>query len=287
MRIAVTGHTGQVTRALQALEDVDVVALARPGLDLLRPETILPALRDANADAIVNAAAYTAVDRAESDEAAAFSCNEAGARAVAAAAAALGKPLIHLSTDYVFDGAKGAPYVETDAPNPLNVYGRSKLAGERAVAAEHERALILRLSWIYGPHSANFVRTMLRLARERDEVSVVDDQLGMPMASTDIAAAIVTVARNLGADTGFGLFHASTNDSATWAAFAEVIFTASRRHGGPSARVRRISTAAFGAAAVRPADSRMDGSRLKAVHGVVLPGFSTCLDLVVASILRE
>jgi dTDP-4-dehydrorhamnose reductase len=286
MRIAVTGRNGQVTRALQALDGVEVVALARPELDLVRPETILPALRDANADVIVNAAAYTAVDRAETDEAAAFACNEAGAGAVAAAAAVLKKPIIHLSTDYVFDGAKRAPYVEADAPNPINVYGRSKLAGEHAVAAAHDQTVILRLSWIYGPHGANFVRTMLRLAADREEVAVVDDQRGMPMASPDIATAIATIARNLDAGAGYGLFHASTADSATWADFADAIFAGSHHRGGPSARVRRISSAEFGAAAARPADSRMRGAHLEAVHGVALPGYSASLDACVASILR-
>lgn len=287
MRIAVTGRNGQIAQALQALKGVEVVSLARPSVDLLRPETMLPALREANPAIVVNAAAYTAVDRAERDEAAAFACNDAGAGAVAAAAAALGTPLIHLSTDYVFDGAKGAPYVESDATNPINVYGRSKLAGERAVAAANDRAVILRLSWIYGPRGANFVRTMLGLARERDEVSVVDDQRGVPMASTDVAGAIAAIARNLASGSGQGLFHASASDSATWAEFAEAIFATSRRLGGPSARVRRISSAEFGAAAARPADSRMDGAHLSAVHGVVLPGFSASLDGCVAAILQS
>ncbi|MGE0742033.1 MAG: dTDP-4-dehydrorhamnose reductase [Hyphomonadaceae bacterium] len=290
MRIAVTGARGQVATALQSLKGIDVVAYARPDLDLAIPSTVAPILRAGSPDVIVNAAAYTAVDRAEQEASEAFAINEAGARAVAEAAAGLGVPLIHLSTDYVFDGAKPAPYVETDAPNPQSVYGASKYAGERAVMQAHARAVIVRASWVYAPHGNNFVRTMLRLAGERDAVRVVADQRGMPMAAPDIAEALARVARNLvdAPERGnlHGLFHLGGEGDTTWADFAEATFAGSAARGGPSARVERITTAEFGAPAPRPPNSRLDGAKLEAAHGVRLPHWRTSLDRVLDTILR-
>lgn len=274
LRLAVTGARGQIARALQefAAPGLTPVALARPALDLAAPETILPALRAATPDVIVHAAAYTAVDKAESDAETAFAINEAGARAIAEAAAALDTPLIHLSTDYVFDGAKRAPYLETDAPNPINRYGASKLASERAVAA-YARSAIIRLSWVHAPYGANFVRTMLRLAIERAEISVVADQIGRPMAAREIAASLIRIARNL-ADAPthkqFGLFHLGGADAASWADVAEAAFAASARLGGPSARVRRITTTEYPTPAARPLYGVLDGVKLHAAHGVRL-----------------
>lgn len=289
MRIAVTGAHGQVSRALQALDGADVVAVGRPVLDFATPEGVAPALRAASADVIVNAAAYTAVERAEAEPDLAFAANEAGARAVAEAAAALDVPLIQLSTDYVFDGRKAAPYVETDAPNALNVYGASKLAGERAVMTAHPRAAIVRVSWVYSATGNNFVRTMLTLARDRDEIEVVSDQIGLPMAAPDIAANLVRIAENLTttqrADQ-YGLFHLSGEGEASWADVAEQVFARSRALGGPTAQVRRIPSSARASAAQRPANSRLDGAKLRAVHGAALPDWRASLDACVTAILR-
>lgn len=289
MRIVVTGTQGQIAQALQecASPDVEIVRVARPLLDLSEPASILPALRAAAPDLIINAAAYTAVDLAEANRDAAFAVNEAGARAVAEAAATLNAPIIHLSTDYVFDGRNSKPYVEGDAPAPINVYGASKRAGEIAVADATPKHLILRLSWVYGPHAANFPRTMLRLARERDAVRVVADQIGHPMSATMVAPALIAIAHNLlRPDARYGLFHLGGEGETSWADFAESIFAESKARGGPHARVERITTAQFGAPAPRPARSVLNGAALLAAHGVSLPHWRTPLGDVVARLLR-
>lgn len=199
MRLAVTGKNGQVVSALQALAsaELEIVALGRPELDLAQPETVLKALRAVKPDAVVSAAAYTAVDKAESEPDIAFAVNRDGARAVAQAASDIGIPVIHLSTDYVFDGTKATAYVESDPTGPTSVYGRSKLEGERAVAEATGNYAVLRTAWVYSEYGNNFVKTMLRLSENRDEINVVADQFGCPTSANDIAAAIVAIARKL------------------------------------------------------------------------------------------
>lgn len=274
MRLVVTGREGQVVRAViaQAGPGLDVVALGRPELDLSQPGTLAQALRDARPDALVNAAAYTMVDKAE-EEALAALINGEAAGALAQAAAALGVPIIQISTDYVFDGTKASPYVETDPVAPVNAYGRSKLAGERAVAAANPRHAILRTSWVYDGQGKNFLKTMLRLAETRDELSVVADQTGAPSWAPDIATAVIAVARNLVADGGArraGVFHMSGAGETNWAGFAEEIFRLSAASGGPSARVRPIATVDYPTPARRPANSCLNCDRLEAVHGARL-----------------
>ncbi|RUV09947.1 dTDP-4-dehydrorhamnose reductase, partial [Mesorhizobium sp. M7A.T.Ca.TU.009.01.3.1] len=194
MRLVVTGRDGQVAASLleagQAAAGVEVIAIGRPQLDLARPDTVIEAIAAAKPDIVVSAAAYTAVDQAEDEPDLAFAVNAAGAGEVAQAASRLGVPVIHLSTDYVFDGTKDAAYVETDATAPRSVYGASKLAGEQAVASANPRHLILRTAWVYSPFGKNFVKTMLRLAADRDEIAVVADQWGNPTSALDIADAI-------------------------------------------------------------------------------------------------
>ena len=200
MRIAVTGRQGQVARALierGGAVGVKILPLARPDVDLALPETIPAALAAVQADLVINAAAFTAVDLAEAQSERAFAINHRGAEAVAAAAASLKIPIVQLSTDYVFDGTLDRPYVESDPVNPINVYGRSKLAGELAVAAAQPNHVILRTAWVYSPFGKNFVRTMLSLAGKRSEVSVVADQFGAPTNALDIADGILVVARHL------------------------------------------------------------------------------------------
>jgi dTDP-4-dehydrorhamnose reductase len=267
------------------------VPLGRPELDLAQPSaSIVQVLKAASPDVIVSSAAYTAVDRAESEPELAFGINERGAAAVAEAAEDLGIPLIHLSTDYVFDGAKPAPYVESDAPAPAGVYGASKLAGERAVLAAHANTAVLRTAWVYSPFGANFAKTMLRLAGDRDEVSVVADQLGNPTSALDVAEAILRVAANLHADPApalRGIFHMTASGEATWADFAEVIFSASAAADGPSARVRRISTAQYPTPAKRPENSRLDCSKLESTHGVRLPDWRASTEAVIRRLVLE
>jgi dTDP-4-dehydrorhamnose reductase len=285
MRIAVTGRSGQIVRSLIERGTAvghEVIALARPALDLSVLESIAPALEAAAPDLIVSAAAYTAVDRAESECEQAFAVNGAGAGAVAQAARELDVPLIHISTDYVFDGMLDRPYAESDPTGPTSLYGASKLAGEQAVLAAHgDNSAILRVAWVYSPFGANFVKTMLRLAVERDEVGVVADQIGNPTSALDIADGVLRVAENLaedGAPALRGLFHMTAGGEASWADFAEAIFAASAAQGGPSATVRRIGTADYPTPARRPANSRLDSSRIAGAHGVVLPPWRHALE---------
>lgn len=288
MRIAVTGREGQVARSLierAAASRQDVIPIGRPQLDLAGdPEAICRTLRDVSPDVIVSAAAYTAVDRAETEREMAFAANERGAEAVAMAAAELDVPLIHISTDYVFDGSKPTPYVEDDPPSPTSVYGASKLAGEQAVLAAHPNTAVLRTAWVYSPFGANFVKTMLGLAADRNEVAVVCDQLGNPTSALDIADAILRIASNLAASDDSrtrGVFHMTARGQASWADFAEAIFAASAGAGGPTARVRPISTAEYPTPAKRPANSRLNCDKLKQAHGVELPEWQMALPAVV------
>jgi dTDP-4-dehydrorhamnose reductase len=291
MKLVVTGVHGQVARALveRAPPGAVVVPLGRPQLDLADAAGIAPALAQAGADLVINAAAYTAVDKAETERDAAFAVNATGAGAVAAAARALGLPLIHLSTDYVFDGAKPAPYVETDPTGPTGVYGASKLAGEAAVMAAHPGAVIARTAWVVSPFGNNFVKTMLRLAATRDEIGVVADQIGNPTSALDIADALWQVATNLlahPADPALsGLFHLTGSGEASWADLAGEVFAASARHGGPVARVRPIGTADYPTPARRPANSRLDCAHLAHVHGVRLPDWRASVDTLVTRLL--
>lgn len=292
MRLVVTGLTGQVSCALQAAtgQGIEVIAAGRPGLDLLHPGGIAARLAALRPDVVVNAAAYTAVDLAETERDAAFAVNGAGAGAVAQAAAQLGVPVIQISTDYVFDGTMNRPYRETDGVAPANVYGHSKLAGERAVAAATDNHAILRTSWVYAAEGKNFVATMLRLAETRDEIGVVSDQHGAPTFAPDIADAVIAVAQNLVAEPQNrrlrGIFHMTGAGETTWAGFAEAIFTEAKLRDLPQARVRQIRTADFPTPARRPANSRLDCRLLSSAHGITLPDWRNalhrCMDMVAA-----
>lgn len=277
MRIAVTGQAGQVVLALleRAPAGVEVITLGRPGLDLEILATIAPAITASRPDVVVNAAAFTAVDLAENQEETALLVNGRAAGEVAMAAKALNVPVIQISTDYVFDGRFEGPYREDNPVGPISAYGRSKLAGERAVAAATDNHVILRTAWVYSPFGKNFVRTMIRLAADRSEVGVVADQSGCPTNALDIADAILAVARNLVARPSDaklrGVFHMAAAGEAVWADVAEVIFTELTATGHAPVRVKRISTSDYPMPAQRPANSRLDSSRLEAVYGVRLP----------------
>jgi dTDP-4-dehydrorhamnose reductase len=228
---------------------------------------------------LVSAAAYTDVNKAESEPDVAECINGQAAGLLAARARALGIPIIHLSTDYVFDGEKPGPYRENDPLNPLSAYGQSKAKGEQAVAAAHPRHVIVRTSWVYSPFGRNFVRTMLDIARRHPEIRVVSDQVGNPTAAADIATAILSVARQLRGDDDqrYGLFHMSATGTASWAEFATAIFKASAERGGPSARVVPISTAEYPTPAKRPRNSRLDCSKIANTYGITLPDWRTSL----------
>ncbi len=282
MRIVVTGKSGQVATALAeraAAQGIELSAVGRPEFDLTNAEAGLSAIADARPDVIVSAAAYTAVDKAESDQANAEVVNATGPGVVSRLAAELGIPIVHLSTDYVFDGSKSSPYVENDPTNPLGVYGQTKLAGEQAVAAAAPLHVILRTAWVYSPFGNNFLKTMLRVGAERAKLRVVDDQRGNPTSALDIADAVIAVARNLlerPTDASLrGIFHLAGRGEASWAGFAAEIFAVSGALGGPSSRVARITTAEYPTPAKRPANSRLATDKLQRFHGVVMPDWQT------------
>ncbi|KQN74784.1 dTDP-4-dehydrorhamnose reductase [Devosia sp. Leaf64] len=294
MRLLVTGKTGQVVTALierGAATGIDIVALGRPEFDMANAQAGMDAIAAAKPNAIVSAAAYTAVDRAESDEAAAEAVNATGPGVVAGIAAQLGVPVIHLSTDYVFDGSKPEPYVETDPTNPLGVYGRTKLGGEQELTAATPNHAILRTAWVYSPFGNNFLKTMLRVGADRPELRVVADQLGNPTSALDIADAVLQVARNLIEQPDNhelrGVFHMVGTGEASWADFATEIFAISKQLGGPSPNVSRITTDEYPTPARRPANSRLNASKLQNIHGVALPAWQTSTRATIARLLAS
>lgn len=286
MRLLVTGRTGQIARSLAERapqHDVDVVLLGRPDIDLEQPETLGAAIAAHKPDIIVSAAAYTAVDKAETERDLAMAINAKAPGAIGAIAAELDVPVIHLSTDYVFPGDKASPYVETDPTGPNSVYGLSKLEGERALIAATPNHLILRVAWLYSPFGANFVKTMLRLAGDRDEISVVADQHGNPTSTLDVADAILRASSQLGTGDAAkrGVFHLVAEGEANWAEFATEIFKCSERHGGPSAKVIPITSAGYKTAAQRPANSRLATDKFQQAFDTRLPHWRQSLDQVV------
>ncbi|HET7404333.1 MAG TPA: dTDP-4-dehydrorhamnose reductase [Usitatibacter sp.] len=293
MRVLVTGRAGQVgaevARALQGF--AEVIAHDRSTLDLADPDQVVARVREARPDAIVNAAAYTAVDQAESDAESARRVNAIGPGVLAEEARRAGAVLIHYSTDYVFDGTKAAPYVETDATNPLGAYGRTKLEGERAIAASGCDHVILRTSWVYGPHGRNFLLTMLRLAAQRDELRVVDDQRGAPTSSAQLGRLTrALLAREPALREKAGIYHATAAGETTWRRFAEAIFDGARRRASPAFRVPRvipITTAEYPTPARRPANSLLSNAKLGAAFGLAIGEWREGLDEALSALPLE
>ncbi|WP_428487639.1 dTDP-4-dehydrorhamnose reductase [Rhodopila sp.] len=285
-RILVTGGTGQLATALAGRADVRRVG--RPAFDFDRPETIEASFRAAAPRLVVNAAAYTAVDAAERDVAAAWRANRDGPAILARLCADAGIPLIHVSTDYVFDGTKLEPYVETDPVAPQGVYGASKLAGEQAVLAAGANAIILRTAWVYATTGRNFVRTMLTAGKSRDRLTVVADQHGCPTTADDLADAILVIARRLDR-TGWqpnyhGVFHAAGTGATTWYGLAVATFEDAASHGTRIPQVASIATADWPTPAKRPANSRLDCTRLRDVFDVSLPHWRQSLTRTIDAI---
>lgn len=290
LRILVTGREGQVVSALReaAPAGVELVAAGRPELDLLDPHSVHAAIRGRVPDVVVSAAAYTAVDRAEDEPELAGAVNAAGAEAVAAAAASLGAPVIHLSTDYVFPGKGDEPHAETDPTGPGSVYGRTKLEGERRVAAANPQHVILRTAWVYSPFGRNFVRTMLALAASRDEIAVVADQWGNPTSAADLADGILHIAAAIARGEGrFGTFHLAGSGSTNWSGLAEHVLRASARLGGPTARVRPIATTDYPTRAARPANSRLLTDALAQAYGWRAPDWRNSSEAVVGRLVGK
>jgi dTDP-4-dehydrorhamnose reductase len=272
--ILVTGGTGQLASALAAAGS-DIRRVGRPEFDFDQPATIGAAFGAANPRLVVNAAAYTAVDAAETDADAAWRANRDGPAILARLCAEADIPLIHVSTDYVFDGSKPEPYVESDPVGPQGVYGASKLAGEQAVMGSGAKAIILRTAWVYAATGKNFVRTMLAVGKTRDRLTVVGDQHGCPTTAADLADAILAIVALIDG-TGWqdryrGIFHAAGTGATTWHGLAVATFEEAARHGARVPEVAAITTADWPTPTKRPANSRLDCTRLYAVFGVRLP----------------
>ena len=274
-RILITGGSGQVGHCLKAqLEGCAELSVPdSSALNIADRRSVRQAVETFRPDYIINAAAYTAVDKAESDAERAFAVNREGARHLAEAAEAAGAAMLHISTDYVFDGAGGAPYDEAAPTAPQNIYGASKLAGEQAVLAACRRAVVMRTSWVFGAHGQNFVKTMLRLGRERDSLGIVADQYGAPTAAADIAAALITIVRRHTPEQlaeRAGIYHYCGSPYASWFEFAETIFAEAVAQGvlAKIPAVKPITTADYPTPAKRPADSRLDCGKIRTVFGI-------------------
>ena len=271
MRILVLGRHGQVGAALtQSMQGLgELIALDRAQLDLSNPDVIRTALRELQPQMIINAAAYTAVDAAESDEATAFQVNAEAPRVIAEESERLGAALIHYSTDYVFDGGKQGSWLEDDAPAPLSVYGRSKLAGEQAITDVGGSHLILRTSWVYGLHGKNFLLTMLKLAETRDELAIVDDQIGAPTWAVTIADATAAIIRDSGESAQLaalsGIYHLCAGGHTSWFGFAQAIFAHASIERKP--KLRPITTAEYPTPAKRPSNSMLNTDKFRHTFG--------------------
>ena len=271
LRVLVTGANGQLGQELLARGagvDTTVVGLGRAELDIADPAAVDRALSEAVPDLVVNAAAYTAVDQAESEPDRAFAINADGPRHLARACAAAGLPMIHVSTDYVFDGAKAAGYVEDDPVGPLQVYGASKEAGERAIREELPEHVILRTAWVYSSHHRNFVLTMRQFAAERDTLRVVGDQHGSPTWAGELADAILAIGRRLDRPGRFGTYHFAGAGSTSWAGFAEAVMALCLPEGRAAPAIQPIPTAEFPRPARRPTNSVLRCDKLERVFGI-------------------
>ena len=293
MRLLIAGWQGQVARSLVEMApgrpDVTACAVGRAALNICEAKSIERALSAISPTVVINSAAYTAVDKAESEAERAFALNRDGARLLAEAAAKRGIPIIHISTDYVFDGTKREPYVESDATSPVTVFGRSKLEGEHAVRDANPRHIILRTSWIFSPSGRNFVKTMLSSAESQPRVRVVEDQRGSPTYAPHLVTAILelaSIASRDNADGPWGVYHAANAGTATWRELAEESFAQSRLLGGPSADVEPISSADYPTPAQRPANAQLDCSKLSQNFGLRLPTWQAGVAECVARLLH-
>jgi dTDP-4-dehydrorhamnose reductase len=283
-KILLTGKNGQVGWELQRTLATlgNVIALDRQGLDMANPDSIRRALREHQPQIIVNAAAYTAVDKAEQEPDLAMAINGTAPGILAEEAKRLGAALVHYSTDYVFDGNKNAPYVEEDAPHPLNVYGKTKWAGEQAIQAAGVPHLIFRTSWVYGARGKNFLLTILRLAKERDELRVVDDQFGAPTWSRMIAEATAQILAQQATSIAevSGIYHMTSSGQTSWYGFAQrIIENVSRAAPGTAPKVTPIPGSEYPTPAKRPGNSTMSNDKLNRCFGLVMPSWEAALAL--------
>ncbi|MBI5971173.1 MAG: dTDP-4-dehydrorhamnose reductase [Deltaproteobacteria bacterium] len=289
-KVLVTGSKGQLgldmTGMLKA-DGLDVKSYDLPELDITNAAKVAEVVSGYRPDIIINCAAYTQVDKAESDEKRAYAVNRDGAANLAAAAEGINAILLHISTDFVFDGRKASPYNETDEPNPLSVYGASKLAGEQAIMDRHDKHIIIRTSWLYSTRGQNFVKTMLKLAFERDTLRVVYDQVGSPTWSADLAQAILKMIKGMmGASSPYGIFHYANEGVASWYDFAVAIVEAARKNGIKlkCRNVEAILTGEYPLPAKRPSYSVLDKSKIKSSYGLVIPHWGLSLNIMLDEI---
>jgi dTDP-4-dehydrorhamnose reductase len=277
MRVLVFGQSGQVATEL-ARQSNDVTCLGRDQADLSNPDACAAIIAASNADVIINAAAYTAVDKAEEEEALATTVNGTAVSAMAKAAASRDIPFLHISTDYVFEGSGTTPWSPTDATGPINAYGRSKLAGEQGVVASGGRYAVMRTSWVVSSHGNNFVKTMLRLGADRDALSIVSDQIGGPTSAADIAAALLKMAKAFHQGQGIsGIYHFAGAPDVSWADFAIEIF----KQADLTVEVTGIPSANYPTPAARPENSRMDCSDITVAFGIERPDWRVSLNDII------
>lgn len=286
MKLLVTGRAGQLARSLAELvpddEAIQLEFAARPDVDLAVPGSVARAIHAARPDVLVNAAAYTNVDGAEDEPELAFRINAAAAAEAATASAELGIPVVHISTDYVFDGAADRPYAETDPVNPVGVYGRSKAAGERSVADANPRHLILRTAWVYSPFGRNFVKTMLAAGGQRDRLDVVADQVGSPTSALELARGVLLAARAAHAGQRLGeVYHLAGSGETSWSGLAEQVMREARALGLPAAEISPIGTQDWPTRAVRPRNSRLDSGKFAESFGFRMPDWRQSVAAVV------
>ncbi|MCB4918484.1 dTDP-4-dehydrorhamnose reductase [Brucella intermedia] len=293
MKVLVTGREGQIARCLKrkaaTRPDIELIAIGRPDLDLAQPDTVMKAIAWANPDIVISAAAYTGVDKAEVESDVAYRVNAIGAGAVSRAAAVCDAPVIHWSTDYVFDGDSENPYTEEDLTNPCNVYGKTKLEGELLVSSSNKKHIILRTSSVYSPFGTNFVKTMLNIAETRGEVSVVSDQWVNPSSADDLAEGAFHIVDSLCSKTdfsNFGVFHLVGAGATNWSNFARSIFSESRKYNGPHAEVIPIKSDEYPTKAKRPFNSRLNTEKFASVFGWTMPHWDASLQPVVKSIIK-
>ena len=293
-KLLVFGATGQLAHEIgelgKATDSFDITCLSRQQADLSAPDT-LPAVIDAHRpEAVIIAAAYTAVDKAESEEALATTINGEAPGVIARHCTTLGLPLLHVSTDYVFDGSKDGAYVEADPVNPIGAYGRSKLAGEQAIQAACAEHIILRTAWVYSAHGANFVKTMLRLGAERDQLKIVADQHGIPTAAADLAAACLDATRQVltyNRTDAWGIYHYSGAGPTTWFGFADEIFSQAAEYWGRRPAIGPQATEDYPTPAARPKNSVLDCSKIADTFGIVAKPWAQSLQPVIARLLSE
>ena len=296
LRVLITGSAGQLGVELQkSFADAGaVIAAAHTAVDISQDAELRAFIRDARPDVVLNAAAYTAVDRAESEPQKARTVNADAPRVMAEECRRANALLVHYSTDYVFDGLKQEPWIETDTPNPLSVYGATKLAGEQAVAGVGGRYLIFRTSWVYGPHGKNFLLTMLRLGQERERMTIVDDQVGAPTTSAELARVTHAIVSGIsggrfGENAAWaGTYHMTCSGSTSWFGFAEAIFTrAEQMLGMRSPELVPILTSDYPTAARRPLNSVLSNAKLRSRFGVAPEHWETALDEVFERLAAE